>query len=233
MNRTAIAALVVASVAFSGCAATDPDRRAKSGAAIGAVTGAILGHQIDNDKGRIIGAAIGAITGAAAGNYMDEQQRELDRQLAEEQAAKQIALERIDAETLKLRLDSAVTFAFDSDRLRASFYSALNKVASVVGEYDKTAIHVVGHTDSTGTYHYNQSLSERRARSVGSYLSAQGINTQRIVLKGRGESQPLADNRSEFGREQNRRVEIYLKTIVEGREQDAFRQASVRVSRHR
>ena len=222
MNKSAFVATLLSASLLVGCATNDPDRRAKSGAAVGALAGAVLGHQIDGDHGRFVGAAIGAITGAAAGQYMDEQERELNRQLEREQAANQVDLERVDDETLKLGLDSSVTFDFDSDRLKPAFYSSLNKVARVLSRYDKTAVHVIGHTDSTGSAFYNQRLSERRAYSVSDYLDAQGVKQQRIQEEGRGESSPVASNRTEYGRQKNRRVEIYLKTIVEGREQQAF-----------
>ncbi len=223
MKKNVLVMLFLSGTVLTSCAVNDPDRRAKSGAAIGAITGAVLGHQIDDDRGRFLGAAIGAIAGATAGGYMDRQERELKEQLQQEQASNQVSLERVDAETLKLNLDSAVTFGIDSARLKSSFYRSLNKVANVLADYDKTAVHVIGHTDSTGSASYNQRLSENRARSVGNYLEAQDVNRQRIVLEGRGERSPTASNSSEFGRQQNRRVEIYLKTIVEGREHQAFK----------
>ncbi len=222
MNKPFLTLLVFASLIVGGCATNDPNQRSKTGAAIGAVAGAVFGHQVDDDKGRFLGAAIGAITGAAVGNYMDEQQRELDRQLAEEQSAREIELQRIDDETLKLNLDSGVTFDFDSDRLKPNFYDSLDKVANVLAKYDKTAVHVIGHTDSTGSTRYNQDLSERRAQSVGSYLGTNGVTYRRIRLEGRGEMQPRADNSTEQGRQQNRRVEVFLKSIVKGREEEAF-----------
>lgn len=223
MNTKALVVALLAGVIVAGCATDDPNRRAKTGAAIGAVTGAVFGHQVGDDRGRFLGAAIGAITGAAAGNYMDEQQRELERQLEEERRAEEIQLQRIDEETLKLNLDSAVTFDFDSARLKPNFYDSLDKIASIVSRYDKTAVHVIGHTDSTGASAYNQDLSERRAQSVGNYLGSRGVSYQRIRLEGRGEMEPRADNSTEYGRQQNRRVEVYLKSIVEGREEDAFK----------
>lgn len=223
MKKHTLVATLLAGVILAGCATDDPNRSAKTGAAIGAVTGAVFGHQVDGNRGKFLGAAIGAITGAAAGNYMDDQQRELERQLEEERQSKEIQLQRVDEETLKLNLDSSVTFDFDSARLKPNFYNSLDKIASIVSKYDKTAVHVIGHTDSTGSTSYNQDLSERRAQSVGSYLGSRGVSYQRIQLEGRGEMQPRADNSTEYGRQQNRRVEVYLKSIVKGREEDAFK----------
>ena len=84
-------------------------------------------------------------------------------------------------------------------------------------------MHIVGHTDSTGSDDYNQSLSVRRATSVRGYLTRQGISEPRTRTEGRGENLPVASNATADGRSRNRRVEIYLKPIVEGRESAAFR----------
>lgn len=210
-------------VALTACASNEPIGRSQVGAAVGAVTGAILGHQIDDDRGRLIGAAVGAIAGAAVGNYMDEQQAELERQLQREREAEAIEVTRVANDTLRLNLSSEVSFAVDSALISAQFYNSLNKVAGVLGNYAQTIVHVTGHTDSTGPEAYNQRLSEQRADNVRRYLVSQGILDGRVVASGRGERSPVASNDTEAGRSQNRRVEILLKTIVEGREAEAFR----------
>ena len=66
----------------------------------------------------------------------------------------------------------------------------------------------VGHTDSIGTVPYNQRLSVRRAEAVKAFLVSQGIERNRVYTEGKGESQPVADNRTKEGRAKNRRVEI-------------------------
>ena len=66
----------------------------------------------------------------------------------------------------------------------------------------------VGHTDSIGTVQYNQRLSVRRAEAVKAYLVSKGIERNRVYTEGKGESQPVADNRTKEGRAKNRRVEI-------------------------
>ncbi len=209
-------------VALSGCATDDPNRRAKSGAAIGAIAGAVLGHQIDGDKGRFVGAAVGAMTGGAVGNYMDKQQRELEAELAEEQRNNEIELERMKNNVLKVNLNSEVSFDFNKADIKAGFYGSLNKLASVVAKYNNTIVHIVGHTDSSGSDSYNQQLSERRALSVKDYLAANGVTASRIRTEGRGEAEPRATNATPEGRTMNRRVEIYLKPVVEGQESDAY-----------
>lgn len=223
MRNLRIAAIAAALTLTTACATDDPYKRTKAGAAIGAVAGAVLGHQVDDKNGRFAGAAIGALTGAAVGNYMDKQQRQLERELAAERQNNDIRLVRIDEETLKLELDSESTFAVNSATVKSGFRKSLTKVSSVISEYGQTAVHVIGHTDSTGSSSYNQQLSEKRASSVGSYLSTGGVVRDRMRLSGRGENSPIADNTTSSGRNQNRRVEIYIKPIVEGRERDAYR----------
>jgi len=111
----------------------------------------------------------------------------------------------------------------NSASVKRSFRNSLSKVSGVISEYGQTVVHVVGHTDSTGSSSYNQQLSEKRASSVGSYLASGGVTRDRMRMSGFGESRPVADNSTARGQRQNRRVEIYLKPLVEGRENDAFR----------
>lgn len=223
MNIIKTTVIATAALVAVGCATDDPNRRAKAGAAIGALAGGVLGNQTSSKNGKYVGAAVGALTGAAVGNYMDKQQRRMEQRLAQEQANQEITVTRIDEETLKVNVSSEVSFDVNQASIKSNFRDSLNKVADVVAEYDKTAIHVIGHTDSTGSQSYNQQLSEKRAGSVARYLSQNGVQRDRMRMAGRGEELPVANNSSSAGRSQNRRVEIYLKPIVEGRENDAFR----------
>jgi outer membrane protein OmpA-like peptidoglycan-associated protein len=86
----------------------------------------------------------------------------------------------------------------------------MGSVAKVIDEYDKTAVEVSGHTDSTGGAALNQKLSEQRAKAVASFLQTQGVNSNRIFTQGFGPSQPIAGNETSNGRRANRRVEIRL-----------------------
>jgi outer membrane protein OmpA-like peptidoglycan-associated protein len=103
-----------------------------------------------------------------------------------------------------------VTFATDSSDLSPAFFDVLNSVGKVMKEYDKTVVEVAGHTDSTGSDSYNQSLSERRAGAVAQYLRSQNVGNERLITVGMGESRPVADNGSADGRQANRRVEITM-----------------------
>lgn len=224
MKKTLIAVLVSTAL-LSGCmTADDPNQRAQTGALIGAVAGAVIGHQVNSSSGRYVGALVGALAGGAVGNYMDNQQRELDEQLRREQEANQLEIERLKDDTLKLTLDSEVSFDFNRSDIKPAFKHSLNKLASVIVKYDRTIVHVVGHTDSIGSEQYNQALSERRAESVAAYLRYQGVNGNRMTTSGAGELEPRATNQTEAGRQLNRRVEIFLKPIVEGDEQRAYQQ---------
>lgn len=85
----------------------------------------------------------------------------------------------------------------------------LDKVAQTLSQHPDVAATVVGHTDSTGNPNYNLQLSQRRAQSVAGYLGDRGIPRARLAAEGRGQTQPVADNATEAGRAQNRRVEIF------------------------
>lgn len=214
--------VVAVAVALAGCAADDPNKRAKTGAAIGAVAGAILGHQLDDDSGRFVGAAVGALAGAAVGNYMDKQQQEFDSALATEQQNNQVEIQRLQDETLKIDISNEVSFDFARAEIKSSFRPTLDKVADVLKRYPNSVVHVVGHTDSIGSDAYNQRLSEQRAEAVVSYLASAGVARDRLRAEGRGETEPRDTNATEAGRQLNRRVELYVKPVVEGQEQRAY-----------
>lgn len=220
IGKVMLPVVVVATLA--GCAADDPNKRAKSGAAIGAVVGAVLGHQMDDDSGKFIGAAVGALAGGAVGHYMDNQQKEFEAALEEEARLHQIEIQRMEDDFIKINLSNEVSFDFDSANLKPAFTPTLGKVAQVLNRYPSSIVHVIGHTDSTGSEEYNQRLSERRAQSVASYLESQGVLGSRLRTEGRGESQPRDTNATEAGRQLNRRVELIIKPIVEGQESEAY-----------
>ena len=217
-----VIAVAIASV-LSACATDDPNQRAKNGAIIGAVAGAVLGHAIENDKGGLlIGAAVGAAAGAGIGHYMDKQQQEMEAALAQEQANHDIEVKRLQDESLKIDISSEISFDFGSASLKPAFMPTLQKVSDILIRYPRTVIHVVGHTDSVGSEEYNMNLSRHRAQSVVNYFVLQGISQSRLVTVGRGESEPRATNETEAGRQLNRRVEIYVKPVIEGQESQAY-----------
>lgn len=219
--RSILAAAASAAL-LVGCATDDPNRRAKTGALIGAVAGAVIGNQGDSDTERYAGAAVGALAGAAAGGYMDRQRRELEASLVDEQRREALDITEVGNNALKIGIASDATFAFDSADIEPEFRPTYRRIAEVLRDYDKTIVHVIGHTDAIGSASYNVHLSERRARAVGLYLRDRGVSGDRLIYEGRGERESVASNDTAEGRRQNRRVDIVIKPIVEGRERAAY-----------
>jgi len=113
-------------------------------------------------------------------------------------------------ETIVLSDAGDVLFAFDSAELSESAKSALVEISKRLSGATLVSVQVAGHTDSKGSDAYNQKLSERRAQSVSNFLTAQGIPASKLSVVGYGESQPVADNATDGGRAQNRRVELHV-----------------------
>jgi OOP family OmpA-OmpF porin len=104
-----------------------------------------------------------------------------------------------------------VLFELNSDRVSSEYTPTLNHIAvSLKARQDIKSIEVIGHTDSTGSAVYNQTLSERRAKAVADNLTTQGVDGALFTTRGMGESSPVADNATREGRAQNRRVELRL-----------------------
>lgn len=201
--KKSIISAITLSLIISGCASTN----AGKGAAIGAVAGAVLGKSTSNhkDKRLIWGAAIGAIAGAAVGDYMDKQEEEF----REELSGSGIEVIR-EGDNIRLVMPSNITFATGQSYITSGFHATLNDVAKVLTKFDKTYLSIEGHTDSQGSYEFNQNLSEQRAISVKNYLVQQNILEGRLQVTGYGETQPLVDNSTEKNRAINRRVEIQI-----------------------
>lgn len=177
------------------------------GAAAGAILGQIIGGNTESTLiGTAAGAIIGGVAGAGIGNMMDQQESEMRQALASSQA---VALQR-EGNMLALTFKSDFTFDVNSDVIRPGLNSELDRIAQVLNNYPQTNIRVEGHTDSTGSAAYNQTLSERRANSVRNALIQRGIAASRISTVGYGTSSPIADNSTEYGRQQNRRVEVRI-----------------------
>jgi len=216
-----LAALSISGLTLASGCTTNPEtgNRVLSKAAIGGVGGVVGGYLLGdliggkNDRTeKIIGAGLGGLAGAGVGYYMDEQEKKLRQQTA----GTGVDVTR-DGDNLILNMPSNVTFPVDSAAIQPQFQQTLSEVANTLSQYEKSYIDVYGHTDSTGSDSYNQSLSERRASSVANFLSNGGVQLARIETRGFGESQPIATNSTEEGRAANRRVEL---KIVPIREQD-------------
>ncbi len=216
--------LIVAAAALTtmlgGCETLDPytgeskTSNATKGAVIGAVSGAVVGlvsgdDSVERRKRALIGAGIGALAGGAVGYYMDQQEAKLRAELQ----GTGVSVTRI-GDNITLNMPGSVTFATGSSDLSPGFYDVLGSVSNVLTEFDKTVVEVAGHTDSDGSQSYNQSLSERRASSVAEYLRTQGINNQRLMTVGMGETAPVAGNETSAGKQTNRRVEITMVPVT-------------------
>jgi outer membrane protein OmpA-like peptidoglycan-associated protein len=216
LQRNIFLGLAGFAIIASGCQTLDPytgeqkTSQATKGAMIGAAAGVVAGlisgdDAVERRQHAMIGAGVGALAGGAVGNYMDRQEMEL----REELAGSGVSVTRV-GDNITLNMPGNITFATDSADLSADFYDVLNSVSKVLNEFNKTVVEVAGHTDSTGSDAYNQSLSERRAASVAAYLKSQKIMPERVITVGMGEARPVADNASSEGRQANRRVELTL-----------------------
>jgi|CXWL01.1.fsa_nt_gi outer membrane protein OmpA-like peptidoglycan-associated protein len=223
-NRTIgrIAALVLGSgVLVTGCMTTDPYTgeqgvsKTTQGAAIGAGVGVAIGlitgdSSAERKKRALILGGAGGLAGGAVGNYMDREEVKLRAQLQ----GTGVSVTR-SGNNIILNMPGNVTFQTNSADINSGFYPVLNSVAIVLKEFDKTIVDVAGHADSTGPDDKNMDLSQRRASSVSSYMGAQGINVQRLITTGYGETRPIASNDTAEGRQQNRRVEITLVPVTQ------------------
>ncbi|WP_392566965.1 OmpA family lipoprotein [Utexia brackfieldae] len=202
---------------LSGCT-TDPysgeSQAAKTGtgAAIGSLVGAGIGvlasSKSDRGKGALIGAASGAALGGGIGAYMDAQESKLRNQLR----GSGVSVTR-NGNNVILNMPNSVTFDTNSSVLKPAGANTLMSVALVLKEYNKTAINITGHTDSTGSVATNQRLSLERANSVANMLIQQNVAAGRMYTYGAGSTQPIASNSNESGRAENRRVEITLSPL--------------------
>jgi outer membrane protein OmpA-like peptidoglycan-associated protein len=195
-----IAALLAGAV---GCASMS---KTKEGTAIGAGAGAAIGAIMGNQSGHtvlgaILGAAVGGAAGAYIGNYMDKQAEEMQRDI---QGAK---IERV-GEGIKITFDSGILFDVDKATLKDEAKANIDKLAVILKKYPDTNVLIEGHTDATGTEEHNLELSRERAQSVSNYLAQLGVDPARFTATGYGESQPIASNDTQEGRQQNRRVEL-------------------------
>ena len=178
---------------------------------------------------------------AEAKRQADEAQRKADAEIAAQEAARRQAEEqRAAAESEKHQLRAKLLEQFnrvlpttDTDRglvvnmgdvlfdtgkseLRPTAREALAKLSGIVLNYPSLLLAIEGYTDSTGTAEFNQTLSEKRAGAVYDYLIAQGLAEKGLTSKGLGMNNPVADNKTAAGRQQNRRVEIVVSGEVIG-----------------
>lgn len=200
-------------VLISGCQNLDPytgeskiSNTVKFGGIAAAVCG-IIGSRHSGKRAR--NAALGCgLIGASVGAYMDSQEDKLRKSLENTG----VSVKR-EGDQIRLIMPGNITFETNKAQVQTDFKPVLNSVVTVLREFDKTIVEVQGYTDSTGSFQYNMTLSENRAQQVANYLQTGGIMQQRLVIVGKGPSNPIASNSNAEGRAQNRRVEIRLRVI--------------------
>jgi outer membrane protein OmpA-like peptidoglycan-associated protein len=217
-----VACVVCFSMVIAGCAssggAADGNRgmtNAEKGAVIGAVGGAVVGAAVSDKraKGALIGAVGGGLAGGAVGAYMDSQKQDLEKNLKKERDAGNIRIDKLPGDIVKITMTNQTAFDTGSAEIKPGFRPTMDRIAEVVTRYGKTSLDIVGHTDAEGTKEYNQELSLKRAQAVADYFRSKNVNPARLEAIGKGESAPAASNKSEAGRQANRRVEILVEPV--------------------
>jgi outer membrane protein OmpA-like peptidoglycan-associated protein len=174
------------------------------GAAAGATVGGIIGNNVGSTaRGALIGAVVGGTAGAIIGHQMDQQAKELKTQIPG------ATVTRV-AEGISVTFASGLLYDFDSDVIRSDAAVNLRNLAASLRQYPNTRVLIVGHTDDVGSDSYNQALSQRRADAALRFLGGEGIVASRIAATGRGESEPIASNSTDSGRQANRRIEVAI-----------------------
>jgi len=205
--KTAVVAvaLATASLVGSGCnSLTKTQKGAAIGAGAGGTIGAIIGKSAGNTAlGAIIGGAVGGTAGAFIGRKMDRQAAEI------KQTVPGATVER-QGEGILVKFDSGILFDVDKTALKTAAQTNLTNLATSLTNNPQTNILIVGHTDNTGSASHNQDLSVRRAEAVKAYIGTHGVSGSRLTTTGKGFNEPIADNSTEAGRSQNRRVEIVI-----------------------
>ena len=216
MRALVISTLVGAGLVLSGCQTTGNNMGGVEydKAALGTIIGAAAGYGISKGNANTASqnnraAAIGAILGGASGLYLDNKEKKLRQQMQ----GTGVEVGRNPDGSVQLIMPGSITFDTNKSNIKPNFYATLNKVAQVLTEDSQSGILVTGYTDSTGNDSINIPLSQARAQSVANYLAGQGVARTRINAQGLGSANPIADNSTAAGREQNRRVEIAVYAV--------------------
>jgi len=166
-------------------------------------------EQIESRQQQLLGLEDKPLTAASVGYYMDVQYANLQQKLDDS-----IAVCVRHGNDIHITFSGSSTFSTANTKLNPPVQRALEGIASVLREYDKTLVIVAGHTDKQGAAGYNQRLSEQRALAVGEYMAGYQVGSERVLIMGFGDRQPISSNETAEGRAQNRRVELILKPII-------------------
>ena len=227
MKRTKFTALLLcATLILSGCGSMTNTTKGSligggGGAALGTLIGGAVSGKSDKTKGRIIGALIGAAVGTGTGALIGSR---MDKAAAQAAAIEGAQVEQITdnngLQAVKVTFDSGILFGTGASTLSSSAKSSLSKFANnVLKQNTDMNVDIYGFTDNQGwknstaeqSRQKNLNLSQERAQSVSTYLMSCGITSAQIKgVEGLGEESPVADNSTEAGRQENRRVEVYM-----------------------
>ncbi len=214
--RLLIISTVVAGITLSGCT-TNPTTGqsqlnktaigAGAGVLLGVIAGAATSKGKDRNERMLKGAAIGGALGGGVGLYMDRQ----EKQLREQMQGTGVDVQRNEATgAVDLIMPGAITFSTGRSDINPSFAGTLNQLSQTLNSNTQQTISVRGYTDNVGAVSFNQQLSQDRANSVANYLVRNGVASTRLQSVGYGMNNPVADNTTEQGRSQNRRVELSI-----------------------
>ncbi len=211
MHKT-IATAIAAALVLSGCATgmNETQRGTAIGAGIGALGGAAIGAATGDSRSAAAGAAIGAGAGALGGYLWSSRMENQKRQMEQATQGTGIAVSQTANNELKLAIPSDAGFDTGRAAIRPSLGGVLDQFAGGLRNNPQAEVRIIGHTDSTGTDAINNPLSVERAASTRDYLIARGVSPAAFKIEGMGARQPVADNGSDAGRAQNRRVEVFV-----------------------
>ena len=207
-RRTLTLAAAASAILLASCEnMSERERGTAQGAAIGAVAGAVLSSATGGKAGT--GAVVGGAVGAVAGNLWSKRMEDKRAAMQKATAGTGIDVTRTQDNQLKVNVPSDFSFDVGRFAIKPQMRPVLDQFAQ--GLDPAMRVRVVGHTDSTGNDAINNPLSVDRAQSVRDYLAARGVAPSRVETTGIGSRSPVADNATEAGRAQNRRVEIFLR----------------------
>ena len=227
MKRTKITALILcATLILSGCGSMNNTTKGgliggSGGAALGALIGTMVSGKSDKGKGAAIGAAIGTAVGGGAGVLIG---KKMDKAAAQAAAIEGAQVEQITdqngLQAVKVTFDSGILFGTGAATLSSSAKASLSNFANnVLKQNTNMDVNIYGFTDNQGwknstaeqSKQKNLDLSQERAQSVSTYLLSCGVSSSQIKgVQGLGEESPVADNSTAAGRQENRRVEVYM-----------------------
>ena len=209
MKRLKVITLGMCLLTVFGCA-TKQGTGSLIGAGGGAVLGAIIGKIAGNTAvGAAIGGTVGAGAGAVIGRHMDKVAKEAAAQV--ENAKIEEVTDKNGLKAVKVTFDSGILFATNKAELNQASKNELAKFSKVLKSNSDCHIDIFGHTDATGNDGINIPLSNNRAQSVVNYLKSCGVPAAQFQnVEGMGSASPVADNSTAKGRQQNRRVEVFL-----------------------